>query len=202
MQTARCLHGVLSLKSALVVAGGQVSGSGDNSSTNAVEVFKLDKMLWYAAEPLPVCLLNMSMTLLHNTCYVIGGYCDRPQCHVYYAELDSLLLSCEDQSMTKGLNTVWTTLPTDMPVCLPAAVNIAGNLLIIGGTAATEAREPQSGVYVYSPSGGMWNHIGDLSTPRKICKAIKISPLEVLVIGGWTLEEGDKNTVVKGRLHS
>ena len=71
MQTARCLHGVLSLKSALVVAGGQVSGSDDNSSTNAVEVFKLDKMLWYAAKPLPVCLLNMSMTLLHKhvLCY-------------------------------------------------------------------------------------------------------------------------------------
>lgn len=89
-----------------------------------------------------------------------------------------------------------------MPVCHPAAVTLAGNLLTIAGT-AKENRElltVQNGVYMYSSSSGTWNHIGDLLTPQRLCIAIGISPLEILVIGGCTSEGGDKNTVLKGRL--
>lgn len=202
MPTARCLHGILSLKSALVVVGGQISGpDDDSSSTNAVEVFKLDEHQWYRAKPLPVCLLNMPITLLHDTCYVIGGYRDGPKCHVYYTKVDALFSNTvpKDQT-TEDLSDVWKKLPTDMPICHPAAVTLTGNLLTIAGVAKENRESLQKGVYMYSSLSSTWSHIGDLPTPQKLCTAVRISPLEILVIGGWTPEDSDKNTVLKGRL--
>ena len=76
---------------------------------------------------------------------------------------------------------------------------LAGSLLTIAG-AAEKSVDPQQEVYVYSPSGETWVHIGDIDAPQGICTVIGISPLEMLVIGGWTPEKGDTNTVLKGRL--
>ncbi len=202
MPTARCIHGVLSTRSALVVAGGQVKNSSNDSDsyTNSVEVFKPDKQQWYRAMPLPVCLFNMSVALLHDTCYVIGGYRDQVLSQVYFTTVETLLNStvCIDQT-TNDLDAIWNTLPANTPNSQPASVALAGYLTSIAGT-SWDTDEPQTGVYVYSPLSSTWDKIGDLPVPREICTAIEISPLEMLVIGGWTPENGDKNTVIKGRI--
>ena len=196
MLTARCLHGMVSLQSALVVAGGQVF---PDSYTNTVEIFKVDENEWYQANPLPVHLFNMSMALLDDTCYVVGGYSEKQLCQVYYMKVEALLSNILPKDQATNLKTTWKTLPRNTPNCQPAAVALAGSLLTIAG-AAGKTGETQRGVYVYSSSSRTWDHIGDLPTPQKLCTVIGISSLEMLVIGGWT-PDGDKNTVLKGRLH-
>ena len=203
MRTARCLHSTVSLQSALVVAGGEVISGG---YTDKVEVFKVDEKEWCEARPLPVGLFNFSMALLDDACYVVGGYNGQVLQQVYHANIEDLLGSASSQGH-RTINTVWKTLSTNTPNSQSAAVSIAGNLLAIGGGGEvkpeTETKESQSGVYVYSSSSKTWNHIGDLPTPLALCTAIKISALEILVIGGWASEkEAFKNTVIKGRLHS
>lgn len=202
MPTARCIHGVLSLQSALVVAGGQINSFDDSDSyTNSVEVFKLDEKQWYRAKPLPVCLFNMSLVLLHGTCYVIGGYRDRVLCQVYFITVEALLNNTVHADQTTDyLDGIWNTLHACTPNSQPAAVALAGYLLTIGGTSKDADELPQKEVYIYSPSSSTWDPISCLDTSREICTAIGISSLEILVIGGWTPEDGDKKTVVKGRL--
>lgn len=203
MRTARCLHCTVSLQSALVVAGGEVISGG---YTDKVEVFKVDENEWCEAKPLPVHLFNFSMVLLDDKCYVVGGFNGQPLQQVYHANIEDLLSSASPQGH-RTIDAIWKILPANTPNSQSAAVTIAGNLLAIAGggevKSETETREPQSGVYVYSSSNKTWNHIGDLPTPLKICTAIKISALEILVIGGWMSEkDAFKNTVIKGRLHS
>ena len=200
--TARCLHGVLSLQSALVVAGGQINSSDDGDSyTNSVEVFKSDEKQWYQAVPLPVSLFNMPVVLLHDTCYVIGGYHDQVLCQVYFTTIKALLNNTVlvDQT-TDHLDGIWNTLPACTPNSQPAAVALAGYLLTLAGTSKDPDELPQKEVYVYSPLSSTWDPIGDLDSSQEICTAIGLSSLEMLVIGGWTPEDGDKNTVMKGRL--
>ena len=203
MRRARCLHSTVSLQSALVVAGGEVISGG---YTNTVEIFKVDEREWCEARPLPVGLFNFSMALLDDTCYVVGGFNGQALQRVYHANIEDLLGSASPQGH-HTINAVWKTLPTNTPNSQSASVSIAGNLLAIAGRGEvkpeTETKEPHSGVYVYSSSSKIWNHIGDLPTPLALCTAIKISALEILVIGGWASEkEAFKNTVIKGRLHS
>lgn len=206
MLTARCLHCTLSLESSLVVAGGQVF---PDRYTNEVEIYKVDANEWYRAKPLPVPFFNFSMALLDDKCYVVGGYNGQELQQVYHANVEALLGSAShhDQAhqTSNPQDAVWKTLPTNTPNSQSAAVAVAGNLLAIAGGQPgekIEAGEPQSGVYAYSSSSGAWVHVGDLPSPRKICAAIEISPLEVLVIGGWASEKDPfRNDVIKGRLH-
>ena len=61
MPTARWSTGVLSLQSALVVAGGFMG---------AVEIFKPDTSQWYRADPLPTACIRISLVALGNTLYI------------------------------------------------------------------------------------------------------------------------------------
>ena len=187
----------MSLRSALIVAGGQVRNS---DYSNAVEIFKAEEGQWYRTKSLPVHVFNMSMAVLQDTCYVVGGYRDESLCQVYSASITDLLSNaipatqeaCGDESQS-----VWTMLPST-PNSQPAAVALAGKLLTIAGGSVPTNKE-QSAVYVYSPSSGTWDHVGDLPAAREICTAIAVSPLEILVIGGRARND-DKNTVFLGRL--
>ena len=91
MPTARCIHSVVSLKSALIVAGGQDRNS---DYSNAVEIFRTEEGEWYRAKSLPVHVLNMSMAVLQDTCYVVGGFRDESLCQVYSASITDLLSNC------------------------------------------------------------------------------------------------------------
>ena len=57
MQIARGSPGVLSLQSALIVAGGDTS----SGYSNAVEIFKPDTSQWYRSDPLPKACCDISL---------------------------------------------------------------------------------------------------------------------------------------------
>ena len=200
--TARSSPGVLSLQSALIVAGGDTSPS----CTAAVEIFKPDTSQWYRTDPLPTHRRDISLVAIGNTCYALGGH-NYPLNfnQVRYASVDDLLGTAVPANQTthngsSDTQSAWKTLP-NTPTYGPAAAVLAGNLLAIGGW--TISREKvgtwRKEIYMYSPSTNSWTYISDLPAPRSDTAVAVLSSTEILVIGGW--DGGRVNTVYKGTLH-
>ena len=199
MPTARYFPCVLSLQSALIVAGGNTP-----SLTALVEIFKPDTSQWYRTDPLPSACRDVSLVAIGNSCYALGGYKTPSSLNqVLHASVDELLynavaanqithrLSCDTRS-------AWKALP-NTSTYRPAAAMLAGNLLAIGGEESSRGGADMKEIYMYSPSTNSWIHISDLPSPRSITTVAVLSSTEILVVGGW--DSGRANAVYKGILH-
>ena len=201
MQTARSSPGVLSLQSALVVAGGYTSTFSD-----AVEIFKPDTSQWYRTDPLPTACNHIPLVAIGNTlCYALGGYGGSHLNQALYASVDDLLGNAVPtnqmtHSGSSDTQSAWKILP-NTPTYRPAAAVVAGNLLAMGGNETSELEgTAKKEVYMYSPSTSSWIYVSDLPALRACTAAVVLSSTEVLVIGGEG--GGDTvNTVYKGTLH-
>ena len=204
MSTARHSPGVLSLQSALVVAGGCVS---TGMYTNAVEIFKSNTLQWYTTDPLPTPCYNVTLTKTGKKCYVVGGY--KQPSHLNQAlsiSIDDLLDNAlpANQTTRNGINmqTMWKSRPST-PTYQPTAVVLAGKLLAIGGREVSDGGPAKKGVYVYSPFNNSWICISELPVPLYLM-AVTVLPStadhepEILVIGGWC--DGKVSAVYKGIL--
>ena len=201
MPTARWFPGVLSLQSALVVAGGCMATFSDR-----VDIFKSDTSQWYRTDPLPAACCDISLVAIGNTCYTLGGYNGSQFSQTLYASVDDLLGNAVPANQTthsgsSDTQSAWKTLP-DTPTYRPAAAVLAGNLLAIGGKEISGGGADMKEVYKYSPSNNSWIYISDLPAPRSDTVAVVLSSAEVLVIGGWYdgEDDGNVNTVYKGTL--
>ena len=200
MSTARWSLSILSLQSALVVAGGNKS-----SYTAVVEIFKPDTSQWYRTDPLPTACCNILLVAIGNTCYALGGYKHPSYLNqALYASVDDLLGDAvpanqiTTHSGSSDTQSPWKTLP-NTPTCGPAAAVLAGNLLAIGGK-TSEGESSKKEVYMYSPSTNSWIYISDLPASRAE-SAVSVLSSEILVIGGGSGHASKVNTVYKGTLH-
>ena len=207
MPTARWSPDVLSLQSALVVAGGCISLI-SSTFTAAVEIFKPGTSQWYKADALPTACSHISLGLvaINNTCYALGGYCSGSNLtQALHASVDDLLGNAVPANQTTNSGSsdthdqsAWKTLP-NTPTYQPAAAVLAGHLLAIGGKEISGGDAAKKEVYMYSPSANSWVYINDLPAPRSATAAADLSSTEVLVIGGWD-DDGIMDTVYKGTL--
>ena len=205
MPTARSSPGVLSLQSALVVAGGSsYTLSYTLSHTDAVEIFKPDTSQWYRTDPLRTACQDILLVAIGNTCYALGGY-NYPS-HLnqaLYASVGDLLRNAVPANQTthsgsSDTQSAWKMLP-NTPNYMPTAAVLAGSLLAIGGRETSKGGAPKKEVYMYSPSTNSWIYISDLPAPRSGTAVAVLSSTRVLVIGG--LNEGEiVNTVYQGTL--
>ena len=203
MPTARQSPGVLSLQSALVVAGGY-------PYTDAVEIFKADTSQWYTTDPLPADCSLISLVAIGSTCYALGGY-KLPSClnQALHASVDDLLHNAVPANQTtrsgsSDTQSAWKTLP-NTPTYEPTAAVLAGHLLAVGGMDSEDDDDDYEGaymteVYTYSPSTNSWIYISDLPAPRCDAAVAVLSPSEILVIGG-RCGYNRVNTVHNGILH-
>ena len=199
MPTARQSPGVLSLQSALVVAGGSTFWE----YIDAVEVFKPDTSQWYRSDPLPTACEDISTVTIGNTCYALGGSNDSYLNQALYASVDDLLRNAVPANQTthsgsSDTQSAWKMLP-NTPTYQPAAAVLAGSLLAIGGDETSEGGADKKEVYMYSPSTNSWIYISDLPAPRSSTAVAVLSSTRVLVIGGWN-ERERVNTVYQGTL--
>ena len=197
MPTARCSLSVLSLQSALVVAGGYTS-----TFSNAADVFKPDTSQWYRTDPLPTACCNLSLVAIGNTCNALGGYNSSDLNQALYASVDDLLGNVVPANQTthsgsSDTESAWKTLP-NTPTYRPAAAVLAGNLIAIGGEETSEGGAAKKEIYMYSPSTKSWIYISDLPALQSRTAVAVLSSTEVLVIGGYN--NGSVNTVYKGTL--
>ena len=200
MPTARHTPGVLSLQSALAVAGGVGSYYRD-----AVQIFKADTSQWYTTDPLPTACYDIPLVAIGNTCYALGGFKSPSYLNqALYASVDDLFHNAVPANQTthsgsSDTQSAWKTLP-DTPTYSPNAAVLAGHLLAVGGRETSEGGALMKEVYTYSPSTNSWIYISDLPTPQYRAAVAVLSPSEILVIGGWC--GGSRvNTVYKGTLH-
>ena len=188
MPTARHSPGVLSLQSALVVAGGC---SSYREYTDAVEIFKADTSQWYKTDPLPTACCHISLVIIGNTCYALGGYKHPSHLNqVLYASVEDLLHNAVPANQTNhsrssaNTQSAWKTLANTLNY-RPAAAVLAGNLLAIGGKETSSKGGPdKKEVYMFSPSTNSWIYISDLPEPRFKTAVAVLSSTEILVIGG------------------
>ena len=203
MPTARWFPGILSLQSALIVAGGRIEDplGADNPISAAfrhyfsrlqiipsqcVEVFKPDTSQWYRTDPLPKACHNISLVATGNTCYALGGYKSSPLNRALCASVDDLLGNAVPanqitHSGSSDTQSAWKTLP-NTPTYRPAAAVLAGNLLAVGGT--DEANQfIKREIYIYVALTNSWVYVGSLPS-RHFSTAVILSPLELLVIAG------------------
>ena len=211
MPTARCAPGVLSLQSALVVAGGVtpplVYGailSGDDYK-DTVEIFKPDTLQWYRTDPLPTGCRDVSLVAIGNTCYALGGYKFPSSLkQALYASVDDLLCNAvpANQTTNSGSSDTQSALKMlpNTPTYETAVAVLAGNLIAIGGRETSYGGADKKEVYMYSPSTNSWIYISDLPAPRSYTAVAVLSSTEILVIGGWDGVDRVK-TVYKGTLH-
>ena len=198
MPTARRFSGVLSLQSALVVAGGDTI---DDEYTDAVEIFKVDTSQWYRTDRLPTPCRGISPIVIGNTCYALGGY-NRPSHsnQALHASVDDLLRNAvlANQTTHSGSSdtlSAWKTL-ANTPTYQPDAVVLTGNLLAIGGKETSEGGADKKEIYMFSPSTKSWIYISDLPETRSGTAVAVLSSTEILVIGGWC--GGRVSTTYKG----
>ena len=189
MSTARRDPGVLSLQSALVVAGGFTPTIG---YLDIVEIFKPDTLQWYKTDPLPRDCCDVSLVTVGHTCYALGGYKHPSNLNqALYASVDDLLCNAVPANQTSRHNSgsndtqsAWKTLP-NTPTYLPAVAVLAGNLLAIGGYETSKGGADKKEVYMYSHFTNSWIYVTDLPAPRSRTAVAILSSTEILVIGGW-----------------
>ena len=200
MPTARDFPNVLSLQSALIVAGGYTG----LSYIAAVEIFKADTSQWYRTDQLPTACQDIPLLPIGNTCYALGGYKNPSYLNqALDASVDDLLRTAASANQTthsgsSDTQSAWKTLP-NTPTYRPVAAVLAGKLLSIGGWKTSEGGAAKREVYMYSPSTSSWIYISDLPAPRSETVVAVLSSTEILVTGGW-VDGGRVNTVYKGIL--
>ena len=207
LPTARNSPRVLSLQSALIVAGGYTQST---CCTGTVEIFKPEAGQWFTTDPLPAECTAISIVAIDKICYVLGALeCPSYLNQAYYASLDDLFLNAVPANQTTSshsgetkhqLESAWKSLP-NTPTYRPAAAMLAGDLLAIGGNETYNwGSADKKEVYIYSSSTNSWIYVSDLPAPRSRAIVASLSPTEMLVIGGRS--SGSKvNTMYKGTLH-
>ena len=202
MTMARYSPGILSLKSALIVAGGATITKKTNffgrtsyvpTELNVVELFKLDLLQWHQMNPLPRACCDISLVSINNTCYALGGSVFSQEASAdYEITLDQALYAPIDDLFCSTSQSVWKRLPGKSPYfkSKPAAAVLDGNLLAIVEESDFESsawleRQPK-GLYMYNSSKNTWVCIG--SPPATSCSsrvdlAVSVlSSLEIIVI--------------------
>ena len=171
MPTARRFPGVLSLPSALIVAGGIshtrsqafLAKIGFIEYTEVVEIFKLDTSQWYKTDPLPKPCRNLSLTAIDSTCYALGGYKSGSYLNqALCTSIDTLLYNAvlADKTATKNQHLTppaWQPL-TDTPTSTSIAAVLGKNLMAIS--------DEKEDIMIYVPSSKSWEYIGKLPSHR------------------------------------
>ena len=195
MPTARHSPGVLSLQSALVVAGGAYIELiadmvlNEGRSSNVVEIFKADTSQWYTTDPLPTACYDISLVAIGNTCYVLGGYKD-PSYYALvgykssrlnqtlYASVNDLLHNAVPAVAQTSNSTTWrlckspawkTLTNTVTPKRITTALQLGKILITLNGDK----------IHMYVPSTESWNCIGDLPFTNAV--AVNLSSQEILL---------------------
>ena len=200
MPTARSSPAVVSLSSALVVAGGE---NEQGEAMSSVSVLKHALQQWYRCDPLPKPCANLSPVLINDQVFMLGGHESPLSLNgAMYTSVDALLSSSEPctEAADPTCPTQWKMLP-DTPLHQPAAgAVLRKSLLSIGGKqSSSQESTAQQQVYIYSPTADSWIYISDLPCPMAATTTAVVSPVDILVIGGW--DGQSLKTVVKGSLN-
>ena len=194
MHTARHSLTAIGFASNLFACGGKdASGISDS-----VEVFSRNMNQWYRSQPLPFPCYNMSSTVIHGYCYLLGGYdqftfTDK----VVYASLASLLDAATTPGGSKPKDkSLWKNLH-NIPSNCAAAASLGGCLLAVGGIRTFGSAK----MCIYSQLKRSWVKLTDLGHDAYLGPAVaELANGKLLIIGGATSNVEPKASVYKGKI--
>ena len=171
----------------LVVAG----GAGEHKKLSTVEVMDTETLQWSTATSLPHPLYQASATLCGDQVYMMGGFDqnNKQSKSVFTSSLDTLLQSCQPQSLGARLKTlslasrpkVWHQL-ADTPVTLSTCASLHGRLLAVGGKDSDDNRT--TAIHMYNTTTNSWEVISHMTTGRSQCLVAVLPHNELMVVGG------------------
>ena len=160
---------------------------------------------WHTAPDLPELLSGLSLTLCGDLVYILEGH--NKDCTVYLSSLNIILLSAGSNSLAGRLvNTLkrsskhsiilWNRV-ADLPVMYSTGVSLHGQLLAIGGMDSDN--KPTTAVHMYQPTTNSWKVISHMTTPRYRCLAAVLPDNQLMVVGGWTTDNKEYDSVEFGK---
>ena len=186
MPTSRYAPAVLSHHSTLIVAGGYIA-TPHSTRTTAVELFREETSQWYTTDPLPSPWSNSTSALINNRWYLIGEKV------VTFQQADGSIVCYSNPAVCAHIDLLFQkAVPRDQAAADSNSTNKPAWEVL-----PNTPQYKQTAAHIYSPCNNAWIHIGDLSAWD--ATATMLSPMEVLVIGGWN-RHGIKNSVNKGIL--
>ncbi len=196
MPTARDSPAVVSLRTHLVVAGGDMGSDNTIDNTDSVEIYNISTSQWSETDRLPYACYDLRGTVCNNTVYLMGGFDGNRLNKVCAAQVDRLVSADrQDDGSANKADSVWNTI-SNTPSYRPSPVTISETLFAVGGD--DSEREATQRIYAYSSSMDSWLYVGDLPSPVVHAATVSLSPTECLVIGGWNKTR--QSTVYKIRL--
>lgn len=204
MLTARSLAGVVSLKSGLIVAGGQTH---DGRSCTDIEVYNINASQWFKVNQslcLPIASYNVSLITSQGSIHIIGGQYDQTSRlnKTYSSPIEKLLGDAEEciigvDSNKKNKN-CWTV-RHDTPTYQPVTAMLLNNILAIGGWKNSDSIIFKNNVHMFCTQRKTWVYISDLpkGLPLPCSTSASLSPTEILVIGEHSVA---RTAVYKGSL--
>ena len=187
MPTPRYYPSVATISVAIIASGGTTS---DTAIFSAVEVYSSDTSQWHTADPLPIPCAAMSSVIINDTCYLLGGANQSNSVinNCWSAPIQSLVHKAVSRSAS---GSVWNHLPPT-PLFTSTAACLSGSLVTVGGK---KNNTESSAVYGFLNNSWVRLSNGDLLSPRSACATAQLSPLEVIVIGGWDEQKHPSKTV-------
>ena len=179
----------VSYKKWVLVVGGEKDTDDDECDGECPELYLFDttRIVWYTASPLPRGAFQPSLTVMHDTLFVVWG---NSTVNVSIPALISdavFRYSASDtfgQATNKPRPIEWELLP-NVPTVDPAIVFFHDIVLIMG--------ESSSAVTMYCPQTEQWLKVAELPTPRRACTCVVLPDSgELMVIGG---HDGDGNYI-------
>ena len=205
MPTARCLPSAASYEDRLViVAGGVVSQRRDGKSrrTDTVEILVVQKRQWYETRPLPFPTYSLSMSVVGDRCYVLGGVGTPQQsCTTLCASLYSLMECAEPaeadyislrpstttSSSSSSASNTWDTLRGPHPLPSPSLVEVDGRLVALGGEKWTPLSVTGTKfVSTYSFATDTWVECKGAELPVAVYRpgVVRLEQGRVMMVGG------------------
>ena len=198
MPSPRSAAAVLSHNNSLVVGGGSDT-RGEPCAT--IFVYSCLTSKWSSPGSLPFACWRQSSVVLHNSCFVAGGYYGLIFNQQRRSVISIILPSCS----------VVENLP-DMPHYDSTIATIDGSILAVGGIPTATPKSLfapylysdriSSEVYAYCPTASTWTRIGDLPAPRNRVATATLPSGELLVMGGGKRESNFCDTVFMGSIET
>ena len=187
MPTRRSGSTCITIKQALVVAGGSIDLPHVSGFLDTVEVMNINSKQWSTVLPLPKKLDGFSGAVFGDKLYLAGGSTKISHTRsVFACSLHDLLspTTRESQRQKNRLQnkTGWKEIST-LPVTQSTLATFGGHLLAVGGK--DHLRDLTSNIYSYNPVTDSWDAITEMKNKRFACFAVNLREQCLIVVGGY-----------------
>ncbi len=207
MPTPRYCLSIISHEEEIFIAAGgltHTSEKGEKIRTDVVELCKRGQ--WYTTKRLPLPIDSMDMTIMDNTCYILGG-CARYEKFLRFtivSTLSSLLIENavpEDPTYSTVHPVKWDTFPCKHPLMCTALTEVSGLLTAIGGCDKDLVGTKLISTYDFHSDS--WVKCKGAELPLSLYRpgVMKLDDNQVMVFGGEVQRQHFSSQVFIGRFH-